>query len=94
MAFNRYHNFNNVNELCSRVFDEETGRLHVKSHSEKWSRSLFVVFVVAVAVVVVFVFVIFLGGLLLLLLFVFVLVVVLFFWFFTFRNVYLNFSLM
>ena len=73
--------------MYSRVFDEETGRLYVKSHSEKWSRSLFVVFVVAVAVVV-------LGGLLLLLLFVFVLVVVLFFWFFTFRNVYLNFSLM
>ena len=47
--------FNNVNGLCSRVFDEEIGRLHVKNHLEKWSGSLLYVFVV---VVVCFVFVV------------------------------------
>ena len=35
------NNFNNVNGLCSRDFDEEIGRLHVKNHSEKWGGSLF-----------------------------------------------------
>ena len=51
--------FNNLNGLCSRVFDEEIVRLHVKNHSEKWSGSLLYVFViVAVVVVVCFVFVV------------------------------------
>ena len=51
--------FNNLNGLCSRVFDEEIVRLHVKNHSEKWSGSLLYVFVIVVVVVVVcFVFVV------------------------------------
>ena len=51
--------FNNLNGLCSRVFDEEIVRLHVKNHSEKWSGSLLYVFVIIVVVVVVcFVFVV------------------------------------
>ena len=37
------NNFNNVNELCSRAFDEKAGRLHVKNHLEKWGGSLFYV---------------------------------------------------
>ena len=36
-------NFSNVNGLCSRDFDEETGKPHVKSHSEKWGGSFFYV---------------------------------------------------
>ena len=35
------NNFNNVNGLCSRDFDEETGRLHVRNYSEKWDGSHF-----------------------------------------------------
>ena len=51
--------FNNLNGLCSRVFDEEIVRLHLKNHSEKWSGSLLYVFVIVVVVVVVcFVFVV------------------------------------
>ena len=49
--------FNNLNGLCSRVFDEEIVRLHVKNHSEKWSGSLLYVFVIVVVVVVVVCFV-------------------------------------
>ena len=35
MVPNRQHNFNNINGLCSRDADEETGKLHVKNHSGK-----------------------------------------------------------
>ena len=36
MASDRKYIFNNVNGLYSEDFDEETNRLHMKNHLEKW----------------------------------------------------------
>ena len=41
MAFSRQRNFNNINVLCSKDFDEKPDKLRVKNHSEKWGGFLF-----------------------------------------------------
>ena len=46
LAPNRQHNFINVNGLCSRDFDEETGKLHVKNYSEKMGEVFFNFFII------------------------------------------------
>ena len=33
MTLNRQHNFNNLNGLYSKDFDEESNKLYVKNHS-------------------------------------------------------------
>ena len=40
----KWHLTDNVKGLCPRVFDKETGKIHVKNLSEKWSWSLFFFF--------------------------------------------------
>ena len=36
MTPNKQHNFNNLNGLCSRDFDEESNKLYVENNSQKF----------------------------------------------------------
>ena len=78
------NNFSNVNGLCTRDFDEKTGRLHVKN-----GVGLFFMFCFCFALTLWVSFRVFVVAFIV----CFVFAVLSFFWVFTLSNLYLNFSL-